>query len=124
MSRRPPSSAWASDGAKGFKMIGIALIGLMLAASIPAQSGCPIERAAYAMRGDARLTASFRDVGTHAGWPGRLAFGVRSARTNRTLWFLFDRGAARRINLISTEDVTRPGWRPPEADGGRRPLGE
>jgi hypothetical protein len=97
-------------------LLGVAAAGL--------HASCPIGRATYTARDGAGLTASFHDIGKRLGWLSPLALGVQSARTRRTFWFLFDRGAARRINLISTGDVTQAGWRPPLPDGGMRPLGE
>jgi hypothetical protein len=86
-----------------------------------ATAACPITGATYSTPSGAR--AEFRSVGS-IGWMSDLAIGVRSGTNRPTHWFLFDRGSARYINLISTTDVTRAGWRPPSADGGVRPLGE
>jgi hypothetical protein len=38
---------------------------------------------------------------------------------------MFDQGSARYVNLISTFDVTKPGWHPPGPDGpaSERPYG-
>ena len=84
---------------------------------------CPIERAHYRSIDDQAITAEFGIVGDHEGWPSDLALGIRTP-AQKTYWFLFDRGAARYINLISTTDVKQPGWSPPPHDGGARPLGE
>jgi hypothetical protein len=69
------------------------------------------------------MEAGFRRVPKVAGWLTDLAFYVRSAKSNKTYWFLFDQGTARYVNLISTEDVEKRGWSPPPSDGGVRPLG-
>ncbi|TWB37268.1 hypothetical protein [Nitrospirillum pindoramense] len=100
-----------------------AAIGLMPAIAA-AKSPCTIDRASYQLHGNPQFTAGFRDVGHHENWQSTLAFFVRSNSTGKTYWFLFDAGTARYINLISTTDVTAPGWHPPDPDGGTRPLGE
>jgi hypothetical protein len=84
---------------------------------------CPLVQARYAAS-DNQVTARFHAIGRRPGWRSDVALGVRSAPGRPEHWFLFDRGAARRINLISTTDVTKRGWQPPSPDGGARPLGE
>ncbi|HZZ66617.1 MAG TPA: hypothetical protein VFE18_00445 [Phenylobacterium sp.] len=99
-----------------------------LLAALPAASrtapACPVGRAVYAMAGRPDVTAGFRFVSKREGWLSEWALYVASAKTGRRYWFLFDEGSAQYVNLISTEDVTKPGWSPPPSDGGPRPLGE
>ncbi|MDE1146891.1 MAG: hypothetical protein PW843_09755 [Azospirillaceae bacterium] len=113
------------------KVRALCLIVALAACSAPGQSPaaatideCPITDTLYTMRGRPDVTAGFRDVGQHREWAGTLAFHVTSARSGRSYWFLFDQGSAHAVNLISTTDVVAPGWQPPNADGGVRPLGE
>lgn len=86
---------------------------------------CPVERARYALRGDPALTARFVAVASGPAWPSQLALRLQSARSGRSDWFLpADGGSDARQLLASTTDPTVPGWRPPDPDGGPRPLGD
>jgi hypothetical protein len=98
------------------------LIAAYISASAPALSACPIVDSSFS--GDRGAFATFRSVGRRPGWPSDIALGVRAGRGMPMHWFLFDRGSARYINLISTGDVSKKGWTPPSSDGGYRPLGE
>ena len=104
----------------------VAVIALALALSSAALDApsCPIEKARYELMGAPGFTAGFRPEAKRAGWPSDVAFFVRSAASGKTFWFLFDAGTARYVNMISTTDVTAPGWAPPDPDGGVRPLGD
>ena len=93
-----------------------------LGSAAPAFATCPIAGSSFA--GPRGAVAIFRYVGRYSGWPSDIALGVRSGQGRPTHWFLFDRGAARYINLISTTDVTSRNWKPPTPDGGERPLGD
>jgi hypothetical protein len=84
---------------------------------------CPMEKAQYRSMDSQDITAELRTIGDHPGWPSDLALEIHTP-AHETYWFLFDRGAARYINLISTTDVTQSGWAPPSHDGGKRPLGD
>lgn len=99
-----------------------ALIASHGVADAPSES-CPIEKAQYRSLDGQAITAEFRAIGDHRGWPSDLALEIHTP-AHETYWFLYDRGAARYITLISTTDVTQPGWAPPPHDGGERPLGE
>jgi hypothetical protein len=94
----------------------------LIGTATPANAACPIANSSFAGPRDA--LATFRYIGRRSGWVSDLALGVRAAKGHATHWFLFDRGAARYVNLISTTDVTRKDWKPPSPDGGSRPLGE
>ena len=89
-----------------------------------AKTGCPTERARYELMGSPGFTAGFLPQARRPGWLTDVAFFVRSSQSGKTFWFLFDRGSAQYINMISTTDVTTPGWAPPDPDGGVRPLDE
>ena len=102
-------------------MVGLAFFGLTTTAK-SSSTTCAIEGSSFT--GPDGAVAVFRYIGRHNGWKSDLALGVRAGRRNPFHWFLFDRGSARYINLISTTDVGRPGWSPPSPDGGPRPLGE
>jgi hypothetical protein len=106
-------------------MIAASVFGLALSiASLSAAQPCRVEDATYTLTADPAFTAGFRSRPPIAGWLTDVFFYVRSARSRRTYWFMFDKGSARHVTLISTTDVTRPDWRPPGADGGIRPLGD
>jgi hypothetical protein len=94
------------------------------AASAAPAVGCKTARARYEMMGAPGFTAGFRPEPKRPGWLTDVSFFLRSAQTGKTFWFLFDEGSARYVNMISTTDVTAPGWAPPDPDGGARPLGE
>ena len=85
---------------------------------------CTFERAHYVYSANPNITLSFRDVGEHRGWGSTLALDIRDKTSKRNFWFLFDRGSARYINMISTTDVTASNWMPPGDDNKGRPLGE
>ncbi len=83
------------------------------------------------MRTAPSITASFRNVNTAKAasgwddWPSHLAFRVHMGKTNRTYWFLpWPGGADDLQHLASTTDVDAPDWKPPNPDGGPRPLGD
>ncbi|WP_369936290.1 hypothetical protein [Xanthomonas tesorieronis] len=86
---------------------------------------CTVDRARYALRGDPALTARFVVVESGAAWPTHLALRLQSARSGRAHWFLpADGGSDGRQLLASITDPTVSGWRPPDPDGGPRPLGD
>jgi hypothetical protein len=106
-------------------LIAASVFGLALSvASLPAGQPCRVEDATYTLSADPAFTAGFRSRPPIAGWLTDVFFYVRSAKSGRTYWFMFDEGSARYVTLISTTDVTRPDWRPPSPDGGPRPLGD
>jgi hypothetical protein len=103
---------------------------LALAAAVASLS-CTVERARYSMRTAPDITASFRDVDTAKAangwddWPSHVAFRIHIGKTNRTYWFLPWPGGTNDLqNLASTTDVDAPDWKPPNPDGGPRPLGD
>ena len=103
-------------------------VALALAASL---ANCRVEHAHYSLRNAPGITADFRAVGVTDrrsptdDWPSHLALGIRLTKTNRTYWFLPEPdGTAHLQHFASTTDVTAPGWKPPNPDGGPRPLGE
>lgn len=98
-----------------------AALGAPALASAAAPPACPTAKARYQLMDAPGFTAGFLAQPSHEGWLTDVAFFVRSAPSGKTYWFLFDRGSARYINMISTTDVTAPGWTPPDADGGPRP---
>lgn len=100
-----------------FAAIAFALVG-----ASPATQDCPTERARYELMGAPSFTAGFRPEPKRPGWLTDVSFFVRSAGSGKTFWFLFDAGTARYVNMISTTDLTAPGWVPPDPDGGVRPL--
>jgi len=103
-----------------------AVVGFMLMiGSSPlavAGSACATGHARYDLMGAPGFTAGFVAQAPRRGWLTDAALFVHSAASGKTFWFLFDQGSARYVNLISTTDVTVPGWAPPSPDGGERPL--
>lgn len=100
------------------------MIGLLAVAAVSA-AGCPTERAHYVLRGQPDITAYFRAVESGKDWPSHLALAIRSRRTRTTTWWVpWQGGTDGRTNIASTTDVTRRDWRPPNPDGGPRPLGD
>lgn len=109
-----------------WRLAGMGLVLWVLAGAAVA-ADCPAERAQYVLKGVPEITAGFRPtVPAPPDWSGDLAFFIRSARTGQTYWFLWygGNGAGISSHLASTTDVTVPGWQPPPADGGPRPLGD
>lgn len=100
------------------------MIGLLALAAV-STVGCPAERARYVLRGRPDISAYFRGVDSGDDWPSRLALAIHSNKTGRTTWWIpWQGGTDGRTNIASTTDVTRPDWRPPNPDGGPRPLGD
>ena len=99
-------------------------VSLLLLASA-ASHACTIEHAHYAVRTQPSVTADFLDRKTGREWPSNLVMRVHFAKTGRNYWWiLWNGGTSGQQNLASTTDATRPGWRPPNPDGGPRPLGD
>jgi hypothetical protein len=92
------------------------LLSVLLLLSLPAWAACPAETARYTAK-DPRYTAGFATKPAGGDFVSDLAFYFHGDVTHRTLWFLFDQGSAPVMRLISTEEVTRPGWQPPDPDG-------
>ena len=91
----------------------------------PAAKTCRVEQARYAMLGHPGFTAGFQALPKGSKTLTDVAFFFQSEATNRSFWFLFDRGSARYINMISTPDnPTSKGVRAPLNDDDARPLGE
>lgn len=82
---------------------------------------CNVENARYVHTVDKGVTLEFRNVGKREGWISPLAVEVHFPATVQ--WFLFDRGAARYVYLISTTDVTKKDWTPTGEKAAARPLG-
>jgi hypothetical protein len=98
--------------------------GLSMAAP-NATLACKATSARYQSTGNAGDRAELRFAKVQApGFKSDLALGIRSATTKDFHWFLFDRGSARYLNLISTTDISEAHWAAPPPDGGERPLGE
>ncbi|MDR6623936.1 hypothetical protein [Caulobacter segnis] len=92
---------------------------LLMTAAVTA---CPAEQAVYALRTEPGVTARFAPVEKTRDWPAGLALRI-DAHGGRD-WFLpWAGGTNGEQNLASTLDPTQPGWRPPNPDGGPRPLG-
>jgi hypothetical protein len=86
---------------------------------------CPVEHAKYVLRHDPDVTAYFQDVGRSRDWPSGVALVVHHKRSRQTSWWLPWLGGTDGLrNVASTEDVTKPGWSPPNPDGGPRPHGD
>lgn len=99
------------------------MIGLIVLAAT--SISCPVEKAVYTLRTAPQYTAEFRDVASGSDWPTGIAFGVRSAITNRSYWWLPGiPGSSGLKFMYSTTDVEAKTWKAPSADGGPRPLGE
>ena len=99
------------------------MIGLLALATVSIH-GCPIENAIYVLRHTPDVTAFFKPVDRSPDWPGGLAWGVHSKKTGKTSWWLpWNGGSDNLQNIASTTDVAAEDWRPPNPDGGPRPLG-
>ena len=109
----------SSQFREGSKMIGL----LAVAASVT--SGCPAERAHYALRGRTEIMAYFRAVESGDDWPSHLALAIHSSQTGQTTWWVpWQGGTDGQTNIASTTDVMSPEWRPPDPDDGPRPHGD
>lgn len=78
------------------------MIGALLlagsAAAVPAT--CPVERAAYRLRGQPDFTAEFHPVPTNLDWPQGIVLAIHSAKTGRTYWLLpWNGGTDDRLHL-------------------------
>jgi hypothetical protein len=60
---------------------------ILLALSLSAATGCPLEKSHYALRGSPFLTADFRDAEKSADWPVGMLFSIHSGQTGRTTGF-------------------------------------
>ena len=87
---------------------------------------CSVANARYVSMADQQWSAGFTPIHKDRNWISDVALFVTSLRSGRTYWFMFDAGSARYVNLISTFDVTKPGWHPPGPDGpaSERPFGQ
>lgn len=95
-----------------------------LALAAAALAGCPVEEARYVLRHRPAVTIAFRAVDTGSDWPSGVALAVHDARSARTSWWLPSIGGTNGLEyVVSTTDVTAPGYRPPSLDGGPRPEG-
>jgi hypothetical protein len=103
------------------------VIAAVAAALVPvaahAQTNCPLERAHYELRGRPDVTAGFQAVPKQVHLLTKWSLHVDFAKEGDHFWWFFDWGSARYLNMISTTDVTRPGWRPSD-DRSTGPLGE
>jgi len=78
-------------------MIAALLLALGVAA---APATCPVERAAYRLRGQPGFTAEFHPVPTNVDWPLGIALAIHAAKTARTYWFLpWNGGTDGRLHL-------------------------
>lgn len=99
----------------------VSLLVLAYAGSRP----CTIEHAHYQLRTQPTVTADFLDKNTGPDWPSNLVMRLRIGATGRTYWWLpWNGGTNGQQNLASTTDASAPRWRPPNPDGGPRPLGD
>jgi hypothetical protein len=93
------------------------------AADVFAADSCALEGAQYRMMDFPAFSAGFRAVPWNPEYPRRIVFYIHTDQTDRTFWFLLDGGTGRYAYLISTTDVTQPGWIPPsDAGGSKGPL--
>lgn len=100
------------------------MFGLLVMAATALLS-CPAENARYVLRNAPEVTANFRAVDSGPDWPSGLALAVRFGKSGNVYWWLpWNGGTDNRQNVASTTDVTAPGWRPPNPDGGPRPHGD
>lgn len=85
----------------------------LLAFAAGSISHCPVERARYAWRHDPDVTAYFLDVDSGRDWPSGVALVVHHKRSGQTSWWLPWLGGTDGLqNVRSTEDVTKPRWKP------------
>ena len=95
-----------------------------LAVAAAALTACPVEDAQYALRHAPAVTASFRVIDRTDDWPSGVAMAIRDARSGQVSWWLPSVGGTNGLDyVVSTTDVTAPGYRPPVGDGGPRPAG-
>lgn len=85
---------------------------------------CPVEHARYVLRHHPEWTAEYQEIDSGSAWPSGLALAVHNGLSGKTSWWLpWNGGTDGLQNVASTEDVTVPGWRPPDPDGSPRPNG-
>jgi len=99
----------------------VAVMGLALGQGA-ATGGCTIASAKYVAVGQPQYRLSFARLGSGSGTMSDVALHVRSGSGGGEAWYYFDRGSARRVALVSTNDPTSPGWKA-QPDGGVRPFG-
>ncbi|TCV96403.1 hypothetical protein EC912_102754 [Luteibacter rhizovicinus] len=80
---------------------------------------CKIVDARYVAVVDGKTEIRFVRHGYH--WISDLSMQLLLAN-GRSYWFLFDWGSGSETNLISTGDQTAKDFKPPDGDGGVRPL--
>src|ERR1700755_3021568 len=98
------------------------VLALLSAATL---SSCQVDQAHYVLRTAPDVTADFRPLDRGKDWPSGLALSIRFSKSGRTYWFLPSNGGTDGVpSLVSTTDVDQSGWRPPDPDGGPRPLGD
>src|SRR4051812_37596775 len=99
------------------------MVGLFALAAA-SMTQCSIERAHYVLRHNPDVTAHFRTIHSGPDWPSGLALAVHHKSSGKTFWWLPWAGGTDGLqNVASTQDVTKPGWRPPSPNGGPRPYG-
>ncbi len=97
---------------------------LVIAAAV-AIATCPVERAAYALRGAPAITAHFIRVDSGEEWPSGLALATTFGGSGHTYWWVpWNGGTDSLQHVASTTDVTAAGWQPPSPDDGPRPHGD
>lgn len=86
----------------------------------PHTPSCPVDHAHYRYSGgDGEADLSVLPGLT--GFTSKVLLHVRVSGRN-DFWFLFDQGSGRYVRLVSITNPNKPGWTPPEPDGGERPL--
>lgn len=103
-----------------FRMfIGRAMALLVGVAAISHAHACSFEQAHYRYTANHDIEVSFKRLGKRSGWMSNLALHL-TIRGGASYWFMFDRGSAHYINMISVEDTSVPGW---TASGNELPQG-
>jgi len=100
------------------------ILSLLALASGVSQS-CKVENAHYALRTQPSVTADFHDVDSGLDWPNNLVMRMHIGESGRTYWWVpWNGGTNGQQSMASTLNASAPGWRPPNPDGGPRPLGD
>lgn len=98
------------------------MVGCSFLSTMASAGQCRYSAAHYSSP-DHRLAVDFIKIHASPGLVSNLAMRVRDESARRYVaYYYFDEGSAARIALISTTDVSRPGWRA-DPDGGARPHG-
>jgi hypothetical protein len=99
-----------------------AAFALAVSAGVSASAHCAIEHARYALRHDRSVVAGFTVIPGEPRTLSKLAFHVDFANRDQPFWWFFDRGSARYISMLATNDPRTKGWSPERSQLHTRPM--